>query len=65
MNLLGIDYGTTSVKAALFDEKLNQIMSERTGQPLDVIQRDTERDHFLSAQQAVEYGLIDKVIDKR
>ena len=46
-------------------EKLNQIMSERTGQPLDVIQRDTERDHFLSAQQAVEYGLIDKVIDKR
>ena len=46
-------------------EKLNQIMSERTGQPLDVIQRDTERDHFLSAQQALEYGLIDKVIDKR
>ncbi len=46
-------------------EKLNQIMSERTGQPLEVIQRDTERDHFLSAQQAVEYGLIDKVIDKR
>ena len=46
-------------------EKLNQIMSERTGQPIEVIQRDTERDHFLSAQQAVEYGLIDKVIDKR
>ena len=46
-------------------EKLNQIMSERTGQPLAVIQRDTERDYFLSAHQAVEYGLIDKVIDKR
>ena len=46
-------------------EKLNQIMSERTGQPLEIIQRDTERDYFLSAQQAVEYGLIDKVIDKR
>ncbi len=46
-------------------EKLNQIMSERTGQPLEVIQRDTERDYFLSAHQAVEYGLIDKVIDKR
>ena len=46
-------------------EKLNQIMSERTGQPLEVIQRDTERDYFLSAHQAVEYGLTDKVIDKR
>ena len=46
-------------------EKLNQIMSERTGQPLDVIQRDTERDNFLTAQQALEYGLIDKVIEKR
>ena len=46
-------------------EKLNQIMSERTGQPLEVIQRDTERDYFLSEHQAVEYGLIDKVIDKR
>ena len=46
-------------------EKLNQIMSERTGQPLEVIQRDTERDYFLSAHQAVEYGLVDKVIDKR
>ena len=46
-------------------EKLNQIMSERTGQPLEIIQRDTERDYFLSAHQAVEYGLIDKVIDKR
>ena len=46
-------------------EKLNQIMSERTGQPLEIIQRDTERDYFLSAQQAVEYGLVDKVLDKR
>ncbi len=46
-------------------EKLNQIMSERTGQPLDVITRDTERDNFLTAQQALEYGLIDKVIEKR
>ena len=46
-------------------QKLNQIMSERTGQPLDVIERDTERDNFLTAQQALEYGLIDKVIEKR
>lgn len=46
-------------------EKLNQIMSERTGQPLEVVQRDTERDHFMMAQEAAEYGLIDKVIEKR
>ena len=45
--------------------KLNTILSERTGQPLEVIERDTERDNFMTAQQALEYGLIDKVIDKR
>lgn len=46
-------------------EKLNSILAERTGQPLEVINRDTERDNFMSAQAAAEYGLIDKVIDKR
>ena len=46
-------------------DKLNQIMSERTGQPLEVIQRDTERDNFMSAAEAAAYGLIDKVIEKR
>lgn len=45
-------------------EKLNKILSERTGQPLDVIERDTDRDKFLEAQEAKEYGLIDKVIEK-
>ena len=45
--------------------KLNGMLSEYTGQPLEVIQRDTERDNFLSAQQAVEYGLIDAIITKR
>ena len=44
---------------------LNKIMSERTGQPLEVIERDTERDNFMSAQEALAYGLIDKVIEKR
>ncbi|MBR7132961.1 MAG: ATP-dependent Clp endopeptidase proteolytic subunit ClpP [Clostridia bacterium] len=44
---------------------LNRILSEVTGQPLDVIARDTERDNFMSAAQAAEYGLIDKVIAKR
>lgn len=46
-------------------ETLNRILSERTGKPLDVIERDTDRDNFMSAQAAMEYGLIDKVIEKR
>ena len=46
-------------------EKLNQIMSQRTGQPLEVINRDTERDNFMTAEQARVYGLIDKVIEHR
>ena len=41
---------------------LNGLLAEHTGQPLEKIQEDTERDHYLSAQQALEYGLIDKVI---
>ncbi|MBQ8533112.1 MAG: ATP-dependent Clp endopeptidase proteolytic subunit ClpP [Clostridia bacterium] len=44
---------------------LNKILSENTGKPLEVIQRDTERDNFMSAAEAAEYGLIDKVITKR
>ncbi|MEE0956870.1 MAG: ATP-dependent Clp endopeptidase proteolytic subunit ClpP [Ruminococcus sp.] len=46
-------------------ERLNRILSENTGKPLDVVKNDTERDNFMTAQQALEYGLIDKVIDKR
>ena len=45
--------------------RLNRILSENTGKPLDIIQNDTERDNFMTAQEALEYGLIDKVIDKR
>ncbi len=41
---------------------LNGLLSEHTGQPIEKIQEDTERDHYMSAQEAVEYGLIDKVI---
>ncbi len=44
---------------------LNQILSEKTGQPLEVIERDTDRDNFMSAEEAAAYGLIDKVITKR
>ena len=46
-------------------ERLNQILSERTGQPIEKIQEDTERDNFMSAQEAKEYGLIDEVIEKK
>lgn len=46
-------------------EKLNKILSENSGQPLEVIQRDTERDNFMSADEAAAYGLIDKVMAKR
>ena len=46
-------------------ERLNQELSDRTGQPLDRIQQDTDRDFFMSPTEAVNYGLIDAVIDKR
>jgi ATP-dependent Clp protease protease subunit len=46
-------------------EKLNHIMAEHTGQDIDVIKQDTDRDNFLSAEQAVDYGLIDQVITMR
>jgi len=45
-------------------DKLNKILSERTGQPLDVIEKDTERDNFMTSEKALEYGLIDKVITR-
>ncbi|SEA42245.1 ATP-dependent Clp protease, protease subunit [Thalassobacillus cyri] len=46
-------------------EKLNKILSERTGQPMEVIERDTDRDNFMPAHKAKEYGLIDKVMEKK
>ncbi|MBQ2152533.1 MAG: ATP-dependent Clp protease proteolytic subunit, partial [Clostridia bacterium] len=46
-------------------KKLNEILAERTGQPYDVIARDTERDNFMTAQQALEYGLIDEILTHR
>ena len=46
-------------------EKLNRILAENTGKPIEQINTDTERDNYMTAQQAMEYGLIDKVITKR
>ena len=45
--------------------KLNSLLAEQTGKPLKTIERDTERDNFMSAEEACEYGLIDKVITKK
>ncbi|MGB9874317.1 MAG: ATP-dependent Clp protease proteolytic subunit, partial [Hydrogenobacter sp.] len=44
---------------------LNEILSKHTGQPLERIERDVERDYFMSAEEAREYGIVDKVIAKR
>ncbi|MFA2810112.1 ATP-dependent Clp endopeptidase proteolytic subunit ClpP [Bacillus mycoides] len=46
-------------------EKLNQILADRTGQPLEILQRDTDRDNFMTAERALEYGLIDKIFTNR
>ena len=46
-------------------EKLNKLLSERTGKNLETIERDTERDNYMTAQEALEYGLIDGILDKR
>lgn len=46
-------------------KRMNQILSENTGKPIETVTQDTERDNFMSADEAVEYGLIDKVISKR
>jgi ATP-dependent Clp protease protease subunit len=46
-------------------EKLNKMLSENTGQPLDVIAADTERDNWKTAEEAVAYGLIDSVVTKK
>ncbi|MBP7605817.1 MAG: ATP-dependent Clp endopeptidase proteolytic subunit ClpP [Giesbergeria sp.] len=46
-------------------DQMNRILAERTGQPLEKIQRDTERDYFLTADESKDYGLIDEVISKR
>lgn len=46
-------------------EKLNKILSEKTGKPIEEIEKDTERDNWMTAQQALEYGLIDEIMERR
>ena len=45
--------------------KINSILAEQTGKPLEQVEKDTDRDHYMSATEAQEYGLVDKVIEKR
>ncbi len=47
------------------DEKLNTLIAEHTGQPIERVTEDTDRDNFLSAQAAVDYGLVDAILEKR
>jgi ATP-dependent Clp protease protease subunit len=46
-------------------EEINRILTKHTGQPLEKVAKDTERDYFMSAKQAIEYGIIDQILDKR
>ena len=57
--------GTKGQRLALPNSEINKILAEETGKPLEQIQLDTERDNFMTAAEAAEYGLIDKVISKR
>ncbi|MBA5851255.1 ATP-dependent Clp endopeptidase proteolytic subunit ClpP [Clostridium sp. cel8] len=59
------DIGIHAKRILEIKKKLNTIYSERTGQPLEKIQQDTERDNFMTAEEAKNYGLIDEVITKR
>ena len=59
------DIGIHADRILKIKKNLNSILSERTGQPLEVIEKDTERDHFMSAEEAKNYGLIDEVITKK
>jgi ATP-dependent Clp protease protease subunit len=59
------DIGIHAERILKIKKNLNTILSERTGQTLEKIEEDTERDHFLSSDEAKEYGLIDEVITKK
>ncbi|AND85812.1 ATP-dependent Clp endopeptidase proteolytic subunit ClpP [Clostridium tyrobutyricum] len=59
------DIGIHANRILNIKKKLNKIISDRSGQPLEVIEKDTERDNFMSAEEAKNYGLIDGVIEKK
>jgi ATP-dependent Clp protease protease subunit len=46
-------------------DRLNKILSEKTGQPIDIVRQDTERDNFMTAEEALAYGIIDKIMEPK
>ena len=63
--IVGIDKNAFLKEILFLRERLNTLLAEHTGQSLEVIGRDTERDRFMSSEQSVEYGLVDEVINSR
>ena len=66
----GVQGQTTDMKIQVermlkIKENLNKILSENTGQPIDIVKQDTERDNFMDAEEALKYGLIDNIVTKR
>lgn len=59
------DIGIHADRILKMKKRLNEILSERTGKPLETVEKDTERDNFMSAEEAKNYGLIDEVITKK
>ncbi|MCM8709778.1 ATP-dependent Clp endopeptidase proteolytic subunit ClpP [Clostridium sp. SYSU_GA19001] len=59
------DIGIHAERILKIKKNLNKILSERTGKPIEQIERDTERDNFMTAEEAMKYGLIDEVITKK
>jgi len=59
------DIQIQAARIARLKKKLNQILAENTGKPIEVIERDCERDYFMTAEESLEYGVIDKIITSR
>ena len=57
--------GATGGNIEYFGERLNKLMADHTGQPIERISRDVERDYFMGAEAAKEYGIVDQILDKR
>lgn len=59
------EIGITAKQILKIRERLNKILADNTGKPIDIIAKDTERDNFMSADEALDYGLVDKILYKR
>jgi ATP-dependent Clp protease protease subunit len=59
------DIGIAAKQILRTRQQMNEILAQRTGQSLEKIEKDTDRDYYMSAQEAMEYGLIDRVIEEK